>query len=303
VNNMDYNAENPFDDSPKSNLVAPPLPRKTVTSTTSSVDPELLKKAQELSKKEQELNRREAMLDERNGILVDREKLNKDPRAPNWPFFRPWVYHNIDGDMSTDQLKRVMKIAYTGWMISVATLLYNFAALLMTMIADGSGTNIGDFILGAIYVVFLTPLYFLVYRILYRAARKQKPSLFILYLIMATLVVAGYILYAVGIPGTGAGGFILMSKEFSASKFAGFVLLASSILWCLTAFYGVWVYILAIRHYRQSGGLEKAKKEMASAAVKEAAKHPDLIAEAAKTGAKAVANNPELISKGINAAV
>jgi len=262
-----------------------------------------VKKAQELAKKEQELNRREAMLDERNGILVDREKLNKDPRSPNWPFFRPWVYHNINADMPTDSLKRVMKIAYTGWMISVATLLYNFVALLLTMIADGTGTNIGDFILGAIYVVFLTPLYFLVYRILYRASRKQKPSLYVLYLIMDTLVVGGYILYAVGIPGTGAGGFILMSKEFSASKFAGFILLASAVLWCLTAVYGVWIYILAIRHYRLSGGLEKAKKEMASAAVSEAAKHPDLIASAAKSGAKAVANNPELISRGVNAAV
>jgi len=205
--------------------------------------------------------------------------------------------------MPTDQLKRVMKIAYTGWMISVATLAYNCAALLMTMIADGSGTNIGDFILSAIYVVFLTPLYFLGYRILYRASRKQKPSLYILYLVVATLVVGGEILYAVGIPGTGAGGFILMAEEFKNSKFAGFVLLASSVLWCLTAVYGVWVYILAIRHYRQSGGLEKAKKEMASAAVSEASKHPDLIAEAAKSGARAAANNPELISKGINAAV
>lgn len=81
---------------------------------------------------------------------------------------------NIEEEIPALETKRVVKIAYAGWMISVATLIINVAALCARMSVVGDGQSIGDFVVSLIYFVFLTPVWFLVFRILYRAARLFK---------------------------------------------------------------------------------------------------------------------------------
>jgi len=292
---MDYRASNPFEDEGTSissyGSQPPSLPQKP--SSTGYVDPEVQRKAQELLKKEEELNRREAVLDQRGKILVEREKLNEDPRAPNWPKCKPFIYHNILEDMKTPTLQRLLKMAYVGWMATTGALIWNVVALLIAMVSDGAGQDIGDFILAIKYFFFIfTPLWFLTYRVLYRGGRKQKPSLFIMWFIFQVLELLAEIFFAIGIPGTGAGGFFLMTSIFKNNKsVAGFFLLSSAVLWCVTIAYGIWIFIVARLEYRKLGGFAKAKGEFAAEAVNQAKKNPDLVIEAAKIGATTYAKN------------
>lgn len=118
--------------------------------------------------KEEELNKREAVLDSRTKILVDRENVLKNPREPNWPRCRPLLYHNIDADMTEPSVKRLVRFAYFGWLAFLVAVLWNFICMFAAIIVDGA---VGDFILSIVFCVFLPPIFFLIYRILYRAGR------------------------------------------------------------------------------------------------------------------------------------
>jgi len=283
---MEYNASNPFDEK---------------NAAYSNADPSLVARAQVLKQKEDELNRREQMLDQRGQILIEREKSMGNLRKPNWPICRPFVYHNINEDMTTPELKRLVTFGYFGWMGNVLALAFNIVALTALMIANSAGKAIGDFVLSIVYFLVLAPCWFLIYRVLYRAGRKRKPSLFVGFFIMYGLQFIAFAALAVGVPGTGAGGFLRMVEEFKNSKTAGFILLGSSILWCLCVTWGVWMFFLARIQYKASGGFQQAKKEMGKSAVNEAAQHPEIIVEAAKMGANTAAQHPDLIVKGVQA--
>jgi len=278
---MEYNANNPFD-APDANTAA---------------------KIEELRRKEEELNKRERILDQRSQILVEREKTVGKIKKKNWPKCYPLVYHNIDEDMSTPDLKRLAKIGYSGWMLSVAALIINIVTLCAVMIATGDGQAIGSFILSIIYFILLAPLWFLLYiKFLYRAASNGKPILYIVFLIFFSIEIIAFIGFAVGVPGTGSGGFFLMTNTFKDDhKAAGFVVLGGSIVWCICCAYGVLLFILTRLEYRNAGGLKKAKQEMGEIAIDQAKKNPELLAKGAKYAADQAIKNPDLVVKAANA--
>jgi hypothetical protein len=279
----------------------PSLPPKSSTSSSSTADPRLQDRAERLRKKEDDLNKREAMLDSRTTILVEREKTLANPREPNWPRCKPLLYHNIEEDMPTTQVQRVVRFAYFGWLGFLVALLWNFVCMFALIIAEGA---VGDFVLSIVYMIVLPPLFFLIYRILYRAGRKTKPSLYIVFWIFYFLELLFFAFFVLGYPGTGAGGIFWMSSEFSnAQNVIGFLLLASLILWGVILGWGIFVFILSRFEYKKAGGLAQAKKEAATAAIEEAKEHPELLKEGAKAGAKYAAENPELVAKGAKHAV
>jgi len=328
---VQYDAENPFDDGDDTNnpfsekgeedqftppqSAPPPLPNKSATvnapypppksstsyGSPSNVDPNLLQRAERLRSKEEELNRREALLDSRTQILVDRENVLKNPREPNWPRCRPLLYHNIDGDMTEPSVKRLVRFAYFGWLAFLVAVLWNFICMFAAIIVDGA---VGDFILSIVYCVFLPPIFFLIYRILYRAGRKTKPSLYIVFWIFYFLEMLLLCYFVVGYPSTGAGGIFWMSSAFSDDHNAlGFMFLASAIVWGIVAGWSIFIFILSRYEYRKAGGLAQAKKEATAAAIKEAREHPDLIKEGVKASAKLAAENPELVAQGLKSTV
>eukprot|EP01114_Cavostelium_apophysatum_P001466 TRINITY_DN1126_c0_g1_i2.p1 TRINITY_DN1126_c0_g1~~TRINITY_DN1126_c0_g1_i2.p1 ORF type:complete len:193 (+),score=36.90 TRINITY_DN1126_c0_g1_i2:502-1080(+) len=189
--------------------------------------------------------------------------------------------------MPTAETVRLARFGYYGWIYSIICLVYNIIALGYAMLAGGDSKNIGSFILSFFYCALLVPIWFLVYRGLYRACRKRKPSLFVVFFIFFGLEELGYIGYAIGWRGTGAGGFWVMKDLFDDDhKVAGFVVLASAILWSLAAIWGLVIFWFARVEYSKSGGFQQAKKEMGRAAANEAVKHPDLVIEGAKQANK-----------------
>ena len=69
-----------------------------------------------------------------------------------------------------------------------------------------------------------------------------------------------------------------MTNTFKTNKAAGFVLLASAIMWCICSVYGVMIFIAARLEYRKAGGMKKAKTELSEVAVETASKNPELFA-------------------------
>jgi len=312
---MDYTADNPFEDNTGGNpfedqtqpLAAQPPPvnraSRVITApppvdrSRKSISPELVAKADKLRKQEEELNRREAVLDKRQQILVDREKDN-EKRKPNWPRCKPLIYHNIPEDMPTPEMIRLCRMAYLGWYALEIAFVYNAAALLAVAIATGD--RIGDFVLSIVYIVFMSPICFLIYRVLYRAGRKSKPSLFVFYFCVFALEILIKIYFALGISGCGAGGFVLMIDMFNANQtVAAIMILVSFVVWVLLAAFSIWIWILARLRYRALGGMAKAKAEMKDAAVEQAKAHPELVIE----GAKLAAQNPDVVAKGVRTVI
>jgi hypothetical protein len=165
--------------------------------------------------------------------------------------------------------------------------------MLAALVVKGA---IVDFVLSIIFFLVLPIVWFLTYRILYRAARKTKPSLYIVFWIFYFLELLSLAFFVVGVPGTGAAGLFWMFKLFADKKLpVGFMLLASSVIWGIMGVYCVWIFIVSRVEYGRSGGLARAKKEVGQAAWNEAKKHPDLVKEGIKYGASEAAKHPDLV--------
>jgi len=286
MSQSNYGGEDPFDEESTS---APPLPKKR-TSTNSKEDPELLAAVERLKKKEHELNQREQMLDNRSEILMERERLNQNPRIANWPKCRPLVYMNFEEDMPSQETFKLVRRAYWEWCAAVAALIWNIACMAAVLSVEG-GQAAGDFVLSVVFFVFLTPIWFGIFRLLYRAARKSKSFFYVLYLFLFGCEIATFIFFALGIPQTGSGGFFYMEEMFNQNVGAGVVVLIGFVFWCLHSVLGVYMWIKARIEYHYCGGLDKARKEAKDAAVDQAKQHPELVAQGTKAVAKGAINS------------
>jgi len=166
-----------------------------------------------LSKKEQELKRREEALNRREQQIDQQEKTiqtSKGTRIPNWPRCRPFIYHNIVEDIPSPEGVALVTRAYGGWFALIGCLGVNLASLLASVIIRGAPIAIQSFFLSLAYALFCTPSSFLIYRLVYQAARKSKTSLYFLYFIFLWLEILVYIgVFVLGIDGWGGAGFFL----------------------------------------------------------------------------------------------
>jgi len=298
-----YSGENPFEDNS-----APPLPKKDKRSssrafnTNQNVDPEILAAADRLRNKELELNERERNLDNRAEILMERANLSKGPRAANWPRCRPLVYMNIEDDIPTPETFTLVRRALWHWYSGVLCLGWNAIAEIANM-AVGNGSYVGDFVLSLVFWILLTIIWFSIFRVLYRAARKTKSSLYLMYLFLAGCQILSDVFFCLGIPGTGAAGFFFMIKMYGTNVVVGSFDLIAFVFWVAQGVFGIYIWILARREYKKAGGYAAARSETQDAAIDQAKQHPDLVAKGAKAAAKTAANNPDLVAKGVRAAV
>ena len=254
-------------------------------------------KIEKLKKWEDDLNRREANLDQRQEILTEREKDQVDPRAPNWPIFYPLVYQNLVEDPKTPELRTLIRIAYICWMISAGAFLWNFICALSVLIVSGGG--ISDFILSIIYAVFLIPIDFLHFRILYRACRKPKAITFVFFwCFWWPFEICGFAFFGIGYFG-GIGLYqIAFGNLYSDSIVVGVMATISMVVWWVLAIIAFFIFVKSRIEYGKVGGLAAAKKQAATAAINQAKEHPELIKAAAVEAAK----HPDLVVKGVTAA-
>jgi len=311
---ISYVGDNPFDDDnrnpfeeearptlPPKSSVTPSLPTKEFRNS-GTADSTLLARAERIRAKEEEIKRREAQITQREQAVASGGVL-KEPRPPNWPRCRPLIHHDIAGDMPTPETTRLVKMAYGGWIASFCFIIINTIALLAVLIKDG-GSRIVDFILSLVFLIILPIIWFLVYRILYRAARKTKPSLYIAFWIFYIFELLSFGFFLLGFPGTGAAGLVSMFQEFQKQNLStAFILLVISILWGLDVIYTFWIFIASRLEYRKAGGLARAKQDVKDAAVGQARENPELIKQGIMFGAKEAANHPDIVIHASKAVV
>jgi len=286
-------AKNPFEESSPN---TPSLPKK-------SPNPKLVEEAAKLKQKEEELNEREAVLDNRAHILMDRENI-REKNAPNWPRCKPILYHDIDQEIRSDELKSLVHFGYKGWLIGEYALIYNIVALLVVVIQDASSTNVGSFVLSIIFLIIGTPISFLIYRALYRAGRKVRPGLFVGYFILLLIEMISYLLFALGWSGSGAGGFVLMVDMFEGKYVvAAIFLIVGCANWVLLTVYSIIIFIRTRIQYKNAGGWKGAKSNFKEAAVTTAKENPELAAKGLQWGVEQARENPELVAQGVKAVV
>jgi len=303
-----YDAENPFEaDAPKNPFEdedddkqrsknQPAFPSKNVTTPSyNQPNPDLVARADALKRREEEINRREAALDNRAQNLASREISGSGGPPPNWPRCRPLIRHNISEDMPTPETVRLVRMAYGGWIAGYALLGYNIVVQLAVLIQD-KGASVGDFILSIVFFILLPIIWFTIYRILYRAARKTKAALYIVYWIFYFFVMLTNVFFVIGVPATGAGGIFWMFDAFASGYTAsGVMLLINGVLWALLAIFCVWIFIASRIEYNRAGGLAAAKRNVKDGAISVAKSNPDLVAQGAKMAATEAAKHPDLI--------
>eukprot|EP01116_Phalansterium_solitarium_P006145 TRINITY_DN1844_c0_g1_i2.p2 TRINITY_DN1844_c0_g1~~TRINITY_DN1844_c0_g1_i2.p2 ORF type:complete len:276 (+),score=81.03 TRINITY_DN1844_c0_g1_i2:102-929(+) len=267
-------------------------------------DPKILEAAERLRKREAELNRREGILDQREGILWEREKAFAPP-PPNWPGapwpFRKLLYQNIPEEIPTESLQKLVTHAYLAWKWGLTfCLVWNLINQAAQVALEGK--FVADLIVAIIYLIFYPWLAFVFFRLLYRAARKGKAALYILWFIVVWLQIVVYAIWALGIPGSGAGGIINAIYAFERNLAIGALIFVGFCLWVLLGLVHLYLFIRGRWEYRLVGGLAAAKNEAKGFAVETVKNNPDLVAAAAKQGAKAAMENPELVMRGAQAA-
>jgi len=270
----------------------PRLPKKDPALSPASVIAELntpLEMTEEgLRRKEQELKRREEDLARKEGNMISKEEeLEKiAPKAKNWPRCRPIIYHNIEEEIPQDD-KPLVKRAYYLWFFTVWCFFWNFFTILADLIVNANGGAVASLILSIVYFIFLVPLSFLFYRLLYNATRKRKSLSWLLFMIIKWIEFLLYGWMALGISGWGGGGIFLMISLFQANKVVvGIFSVICFAFWVLDILGHVYLFIHARIRYKRAGGLNKAKEQATTVAGKTLAENPEF----AKSALKAAAN-------------
>jgi len=220
-------------------------------------------------------------------MKVKEDQITKT-RKSNWPpinflCIKPIIYHNIVEDIPEDRQKLIRR-AYWTWFATGICFLWNLFTVASALVVQGSGADIASTILAAIEVAFFIPMSFLIYRILYQAARRGRPSLYFVYFITMFLEVVVFVWEGIGLSSWGGGGFVLMLSLFNQKHTAvGIFSVICFVLWCLLVLVHVFIFIFARLQYRRLGGLAKAKQEAAEEATQKMAENPDLVAKGVKS--------------------
>jgi len=256
-------------------------------STKSSDDVQALK--QQLQEKEKQVQELQSQLEYKNRMIQDTAIQLRVANWPKWP--KPILYHDIERDITEPDPKRMVKKAYFTWFLTVFCTSWNMVCLFMAIFVSQLQTTVSvaaDFGAALFFWVFWIPLSFVLwYRPLYNAARKNRSSLYVFFIIAFAIHIGVSILYVLGIWTTGAAGIIssidLMSKGAIG---VGICFLISTSAWLLNILFSVYVMKEVIRNYRSHGHtIEKAKGEMKTAIGKE-------VVDVATTQAINQATNP-----------
>ncbi|KCV69140.1 hypothetical protein H696_04555 [Fonticula alba] len=205
--------------------------------------------------------------------------------APNWPPFRPMIYHSIQGDIPTPY-QSLAKKAYFLNFVMLTTLVLNFFGGIAIV---ATGNSVWDLIYSVIFLLLVPPgAFYLWYLRAYRALQHDSALQFWIFF-ASGVVNIGFALYGVlGPYKTGAVGIINMIRLFDSGKIGGGVVaLLSTVGWVFWSILSFLIFTSMLRRYRERG---HTFQEARNQAMTKAATNPD-VQSAALTGATAAAQS------------
>jgi len=245
---------------------APPLYAPTAQQTVSNAD--FQKRQEELERKAAELARREEELKN----TPYNARLNNWPPIPSFIPCQPCFYQDINVDIPVEFQDMVKKLYYL-WLIHAGLLLANFfGGLCFLFGALDNGTMLGASLL---YCFFFIPLSFLCwFRPAYKAFRNDSSMNFMMFFFIFFCQFCFTLYMALGIPGTGAGGFITAIGIFTGGArpgsgttggdyFIGFIIFVIAVGFSLAAVADLFMLTKIHGFYRASGAtIAKAQAEL-----------------------------------------
>ncbi|GMH40006.1 hypothetical protein BSKO_07910 [Bryopsis sp. KO-2023] len=212
----------------------------------------------ELKRRETDLVQRERQLNQRAGSM----KLQN-----NWPPFRPILYHDIDAEIP-DVLRLTVKWGYWSYLLFVATVVYNFVAISLSLVED---PDVLAWVFAAIYLVTGIPgAWVLWYGRLYNAAKNDRAFTFMCFFIGYLAHIAFCILAAIAIPKLGESksfcGLIRTLEIFKKATWIGVLFLIGFAGWVANAVISIYVWQQVMRDFRGRGGPTQLRNQTEAAA-------------------------------------
>ncbi|KAJ3176842.1 hypothetical protein HDU87_004773 [Geranomyces variabilis] len=229
---------------------------KTATTTTAPSGPESNSGGAPLSR-EMELQRREADVAQREARLKDRERAVGTHDVPNWPKFKPMIYHDIEKEIPL-RGRWLVKRVYMAWILAVIVYLVNCIAAFSLLVTNASSGGV-TFGISLLILLVGTPVSFVFwYRPLYNGVKGDSSSSFFFFWFNYGAHLGVAALLAVGIPG----GVILTLAQFKNNLPSAIICMISSALLIFEVFYGSWQIKSASVYFRSRGmSAEQAKTE------------------------------------------
>ncbi|TPX47711.1 hypothetical protein SeMB42_g03231 [Synchytrium endobioticum] len=222
-----------------------------------------------LAMAEEILRRKEAELAARERLLLQQQahlsRAGATSKPPNWPPFYPLVHHDIAQDIPEQHQKTVTKIWYL-WLATVAELVWNMIACLAILISHPPtlANTAADFGVALVYIFTITAAsFFLWNRPAYLAFSKNSSFFYFVFFVFLSCHICFCYYMAVGIPGSGAAGFINALGALTGGAVGTFVLcLIALIGWIMLGTYSLWTFREVYTYYTAGGhSFEKAKSE------------------------------------------
>ncbi|KAI8807045.1 scamp family-domain-containing protein [Cladochytrium replicatum] len=225
-------------------------------------------KEAELRRREEELAMREARVNQQQ------EEIRRAGfKPPNFPPFYPYIYHDINDEIPDGLARRTMWKLYYYWLATLGLLVFNMIACLAMMVSHPQGmTNVAsDFGVSFVYIFTIgLGSFFLWYRPVYQAYQKESSFWFYIYMVFAGIHCFFSAYMAVGIPGSGASGFInFLATATGGAVVAGVFTAIGFVGWVAEAFFGFWMWKLVNDHFRAAGHtFESARNEAVTIGVR-----------------------------------
>ncbi|KAJ2002486.1 hypothetical protein GGI04_003318 [Coemansia thaxteri] len=218
---------------------------------------ELRQREEALAAREQELRAREANV----------QMMASGARPPlNFPPLYPIMYHAIDVEVPTGDRRTVRTIFYL-WLALEAMLVFNCVACLIVMISGPKDVANTGASFGSSFVYLFTisaGSFFLWYRPVYNAYMKDSSMFFYFFFIFNGFHILFDAYMAVGVPGAGSAGMIIMLQCLSSDKKAAGALCGISFsLWVLHLLATLFMYRKVRTHYKARGHTFSEAKQQA----------------------------------------
>ncbi|KAJ2504429.1 hypothetical protein GGH95_005441 [Coemansia sp. RSA 1836] len=221
--------------------------------------------------REAELRRREEALAAREQELRTREAnvqmmASGTRPALNFPPLYPIMYHAIDAEVPTGDRSTVRAIFYL-WLALEAMLGFNCIACLVVMLSGAADVSNAGASFGSSFVYLFTisaGSFFLWYRPVYNAYMKDSSMFFYFFFVFNGFHILFDAYMAVGVPGAGSAGMVIMLQCLSSNKTAAGALCGISFsLWVLHLLGSLFMYRKVRMHYTARGHTFSEAKQQA----------------------------------------
>ncbi|RPD66166.1 scamp-domain-containing protein [Lentinus tigrinus ALCF2SS1-7] len=213
----------------------------------------------------EEIRQREADLERRERELANKTEHIRKHGRNNWPFFFPLIFHSIKDEIPQASQPLITRL-YQLWLVLAGTLIVNMVACIC-ILASGSSNGGSDLGSSIGYVIFITPLSFLLwYRPIYNGYMKEQALYYYLYFFFGGWHLIYSVYMIIGIPSTGSAGLIQTIKAYTAPSLpAAIVGTVATVGWVVQGVGLAFYYRQIWAHHKAAGHtVEKAKGELAT---------------------------------------